>query len=147
MTKSKKYNRYDGPFRINRPGILNFRATKEDRSPSKTVSVPIEILNAKNGLYKKTYSGEWENCDEMIKGELVEESTSTDFSIDEYRKNNFGHSFSGFYKLIKTGTYEFLTSSDDGSRLFIGGFPVVDNDGLHGRQGCQGRNSSKNGIT
>ena len=49
----KKYTRYDGPFRINEPGILNFRATKEERSPSKTVSVPIEILNFQNGLYKK----------------------------------------------------------------------------------------------
>lgn len=142
----KKYTYYDGPFRINRPGILNFRATKEERRPSKTVSVPIEILNAQNGLYKKTYSGEWENCDEMIKGELVEETISIDFSIDEYRKNNFGHSFSGYLQVDKDGTYEFQTSSDDGSRLFIGGFPVVDNDGLHGRQVAKGEIPLKKGF-
>ena len=142
----KKYTYYDGPFRINRPGILNFRATKEERRPSKIVSVPIEILNAQNGLYKKTYSGEWENCDEMIKGELVEETISIDFSIDEYRKNNFGHSFSGYLQVDKDGTYEFQTSSDDGSRLFIGGFPVVDNDGLHGRQVANGEIPLKVGF-
>ena len=142
----KKYTYYDGPFRINRPGILNFRATKEERRPSKTVSVPIEILNAQNGLYKKTYSGEWKNCDEMIKGELVEETISIDFSIDEYRKNNFGHSFSGYLQVDKDGTYEFQTSSDDGSRLFIGGFPVVDNDGLHGRQVANGEIPLKVGF-
>ena len=142
----KKYTYYDGPFRINRPGILNFRATKEERRPSKIVSVPIEILNAQNGLYKKTYSGEWENCDEMIKGELVEETISIDFSIDEYRKNNFGHSFSGYLQVDKDGTYEFQTSSDDGSRLFIGGFPVVDNDGLHGRQVANGNVPLKMGL-
>ena len=134
----KKYTLYEGPFRVNEPGILNFRATKEERLPSKTVSVPIEILDDQNGLFKKTYSGEWENCDEMIKGELVEESTSIDFSIDEFRKNNFGHSFSGYLQIDKDGTYEFQTSSDDGSRLFIDGFPVVDNDGLHGRQVAKG---------
>ena len=142
----KKYTYYDGPFRINRPGILNFRATKEERLPSRTVSIPIEILNAQNGLYKKTYSGEWENCDEMIKGELVEETISIDFSIDEYRKNNFGHSFSGYLQVDKDGTYEFQTSSDDGSRLFIGGFPVVDNDGLHGRQVANGEIPLKVGF-
>ena len=142
----KKYTYYDGPFRINRPGILNFRATREERRPSKTVSVPIEILNAQNGLYKKTYSGEWENCDEMIKGELVEETISIDFSIDEYRKNNFGHSFSGYLQVDKDGTYEFQTSSDDGSRLFIGGFQVVDNDGLHGRQAAKGEIPLKMGF-
>ena len=125
---------------------MNFRATKEERRPSKTVSVPIEILNAQNGLYKKTYSGEWENCDEMIKGELVEETISIDFSIDEYRKNNFGHSFSGYLQVDKDGTYEFQTSSDDGSRLFIGGFPVVDNDGLHGRQVANGEIPLKVGF-
>ena len=74
----------------------------------------------------------------MIKGELVEESASTDFSIDEYRKNNFGHSFSGLLQIDKAGTYEFLTSSDDGSRLFIGCFPVVDIDCLHGIQTAKG---------
>jgi len=117
---------------------LNFRATKEQRLTSKTVTVPIEILNDQNGLFKKTFSGEWENCDEMINGELVEESTSIDFSIDEFRKNNFGHSFSGYLQIDKDGTYEFQTSSDDGSRLFIDGFPVVDNDGLHGREVAKG---------
>ena len=134
----KKYTDYDGPFRVNDPAILNFKATQEGRLPSKTVSVPVEILNDQNGILKKTYLGEWENCDEMIKGELVEESTSIDFSIDEYRKNNFGHSFSGYLQIDKEGTYEFQTSSDDGSRLFIDGFPVVDNDGLHGRQVAEG---------
>jgi len=142
----KKYTLYEGPFRVNEPGILNFRATKEERLPSKTVSVPIEILDAQNGLFKKTYSGEWENCDEMINGELVEESTSIDFSIDEFRKNNFGHSFSGYLQIDKDGTYEFQTSSDDGSRLFIDGFPVVDNDGLHGRQAANGNVPLKMGL-
>ena len=142
----KKYTRYDGPFRVHEPGILNFRATKQERLPSKTVSVPIEILNDQNGLFKKTYSGEWENCDEMINGELVEESTSIDFSIDEFRKNNFGHSFSGYLQIDKDGTYEFQTSSDDGSRLFINGFPVVDNDGLHGRQVANGNVPLKIGL-
>ena len=134
----KKYTDYDGPFRVYEPAILNFRANQEGRLASKTVSVPIEILNTQNGILKKTYLGEWGNCDEMMKGELVEESTSIDFSIDDYRKNNFGHSFSGYLQIDKEGAYEFKTSSDDGSRLFIDGFPVVDNDGLHGRQVAKG---------
>ena len=103
----KKYTRYDGPFRVHEPGILNFRATKEERLPSKTVSVPIEILNDQNGLFKKTYSGEWENCDEMINGELVEESTSIDFSIDEFRKIILAIHFQDIYKLIKMGPMSF----------------------------------------
>ena len=82
----------------------------------------------------------------MVNGELVEESTSIDFSIDEFRKNNFGHSFSGYLQIDKDGTYEFQTSSDDGSRLFIDGFPVVNNDGLHGRQAANGNVPLKMGL-
>ncbi|GIS54980.1 hypothetical protein Ct9H90mP29_20220 [bacterium] len=43
----------------------------------------------------------------MINGELVEESTSIDFSIDEFRKNNFGHSFSGYLQIDKEGPMSF----------------------------------------
>ncbi len=32
----------------------------------------------------------------------------------------------------KNGIYIFYTSSDDGSKLYVGGKLVVDNDGLHG---------------
>ena len=47
------------------------------------------------------------NCDEMIKGGLVEESTSIDFSIDEFRKNNFATHFQDIYKLTKMGPMSF----------------------------------------
>ena len=46
----------------------------------------------------------------------------------------------------KRGTYEFQTTSDDGSRLFINGFPVVDNDGLHGRKTISGDIVLKKGL-
>ncbi len=40
--------------------------------------------------------------------------------------------FEGFVLLPKDGVYSFFTDSDDGSRLYIGGTLVVENDGLHG---------------
>jgi len=46
----------------------------------------------------------------------------------------------------KRGTYEFQTTSDDGSRLFINGFPVVDNDGLHGQKTISGDIVLKKGL-
>ena len=56
------------------------------------------------------------------------------------------HSFLGYLQVDKDGTYEFQTSSDDGSRLFIGGFQVVDNDGLHGKKAAKGEIPLKMGF-
>ena len=52
------------------------------------------------------------------------------------RNDNFAVKFSGKITVPTTGTYTFYTSSDDGSKLYIGEFTeanrVVNNDGLHG---------------
>lgn len=47
------------------------------------------------------------------------------------RNDKFVFSFDGFIQIDVVGTYTFFTSSDDGSRLYINGVMVVDNDGLH----------------
>ncbi|MBN2013312.1 family 20 glycosylhydrolase [candidate division KSB1 bacterium] len=45
---------------------------------------------------------------------------------------NFGVVYSGYIEIRSTGVYKFTTTSDDGSRLFIGDKLIVDNDGDHG---------------
>ena len=44
----------------------------------------------------------------------------------------FGIIYTGYVHVPTPGIYTFHTISNDGSRLFIGGDPVVDNDGPHG---------------
>jgi len=46
--------------------------------------------------------------------------------------SNFGYIYNGFITVTELGTYEFSTTSDDGSVLLLDGIQVVDNDGLHG---------------
>ena len=40
--------------------------------------------------------------------------------------------FRGYINITTAGSYTFYTASDDGSKLYIDGVQVVDNDGLHG---------------
>jgi mono/diheme cytochrome c family protein len=47
------------------------------------------------------------------------------------RKNDCAIKFDGFLKIDMEGTYTLHTRSDDGSRLWINGNLVVDNDGIH----------------
>jgi hypothetical protein len=55
------------------------------------------------------------------------------------RDDRFLFRFTGYVSVPETGVYDFFTSSDDGSRLYIGNALVVDNDGEHGDQKRTGR--------
>ena len=45
--------------------------------------------------------------------------------------DNFGYRYTGYVEVPETANYTFYTTSDDGSRLFIGDELVVRNEGLH----------------
>lgn len=47
--------------------------------------------------------------------------------------------YTGYIKIEKSGEYTFYTSSDDGSKLYINGKQLVDNDGLHAARERSGR--------
>jgi hypothetical protein len=47
-------------------------------------------------------------------------------------EDNVAVVFSGFIEIATAGDYRFALASDDGSKLYIDGKPVVDNDGSHG---------------
>jgi len=48
------------------------------------------------------------------------------------KRDGFALRFSGAIRIDKAGQYTFHLSSDDGSRLYLGGKEVINNDGLHG---------------
>ncbi|SKC82437.1 Por secretion system C-terminal sorting domain-containing protein [Ohtaekwangia koreensis] len=57
------------------------------------------------------------------------------FDISVRNQNDlFVFSYDGYIQIDDIGAYTFYTSSDDGSRLYINGTMVVENDGLHGTQ-------------
>ncbi|WP_157730143.1 Calx-beta domain-containing protein [Tenacibaculum jejuense] len=45
--------------------------------------------------------------------------------------NSYGLRFRGYLNITTAGTYNFYLASDDGSKLFIDGVEVIDNDGDH----------------
>jgi mono/diheme cytochrome c family protein len=47
------------------------------------------------------------------------------------RRDNFVVQLDGFLHAPTAGTYHFYLSSDDGSRLLVGGRQIVENDGIH----------------
>lgn len=70
--------------------------------------------------------------------------------VDPGDRERFSIRYQGFILIENADTYTFFTSSDDGSKLFIDGIEVVDNDGAHGvreRSGSLFLNSGFHQIT
>ncbi|MCE9592671.1 MAG: c-type cytochrome [Planctomycetes bacterium] len=51
--------------------------------------------------------------------------------LPEHRDEHFGFQFSGLLEVVDAGLHRFALRSDDGSRLWLDGKLVIDNDGQH----------------
>ena len=59
-------------------------------------------------------------------------------NVDPGDATHYSIRYKGLIDIETAGDYSFYTTSDDGSKLFIDGIEVVDNDGIHGNVTKQG---------
>jgi len=93
------------------------------------ISVPSFITPGLNYSY---YEGAWSTLPDFT--QLTADETGTTDSImflDGWAADNFAAVYSGYIELPIGGSYTFYTASDEGSRLYIDGTLLVDNDGIH----------------
>lgn len=67
-------------------------------------------------------------------------------SVDPGDTNQFSIRYTGYIQIDTPGLYTFYTSSDDGSKLFIDGVEIVDNDGEHGNRERSGTATLNTGL-
>ena len=93
----------------------------------------------KKGLDYSYYEGDWDRLPNFKNLTPAKKGVLENFSFSPRQEvERFGFEYVGFIRVPETGVYAFFTSSDDGSRLYIGDSLVVDNDGLHGMQEKRG---------
>ncbi|MEM6641212.1 MAG: PA14 domain-containing protein, partial [Pseudomonadota bacterium] len=86
-----------------------------------------------NGFGFSVYDGTWRSLPNF--NGLTPIATGTSDRIDvgvTSQSETFGLVFTNRLQVSAAGRYTFTTNSDDGSRLYVDGQLVVDNDGLHG---------------
>lgn len=77
----------------------------------------------------------------------VQTGTMTNFSLyPRLQNDNFAFKYEACLSVPTAGNYSFYTSSDDGSKLYIGTTAVVNNDGLHGTIESSGAISLTAGV-
>ena len=77
-----------------------------------------------------------------IKSDVID-----NFNIEGAKKDDyFGFRFTGYIKVPENGVYKFYLESNDGSRLYIDGEEIIENDANHGAIEQQGSIGLKEGF-
>jgi mono/diheme cytochrome c family protein len=93
------------------------------------------------------YEGEWQNVPDFAKLKPAATGVGKAFDLaDARRHSNYAMSFEGVFRAERDGSYVFRTSSDDGSRLWVDGKQVVDNDGVHPQSEKSGKIKLTKGL-
>jgi hypothetical protein len=134
---------YHEPFQVTEATMIKARAFNPVHGPSFTTVMPLYKVttfhvpenpgNTKNGLFFKYYEGQWNQLPDFSSLKTIKSGSTPFFRIpDNLHRDSFGLILDGYINILEKGIYVFYTSSDDGSRLWIGTTLLVDNDGLHG---------------
>jgi hypothetical protein len=133
---------YTQPFTIQETTTVKARCFWPDGTASltterefeKTAAIaPTEAQIQTQGLNFACYEGRWEVLPDFATLTAVQTGVAKTISTACVDKEEyFALTFTGFLKVPATGVYQFTTRTDDGSKLYVAGREVVDNDGLHG---------------
>lgn len=110
-------------------GPAEKRLTKEEPIPA------IEIKNSKPGFTYEYFEGSWGQLPAFSALENKGSGVVQNIDLSARKQNHdYGMVFKGFLKVPETGVYQFILSSNDGSKMVISG-KTLSNDGLHGTEG------------
>ncbi len=125
----------DGTCRLRARSYVDGKASRVvERSFRKMAPLPATRAGATApGLTYRYYEGEWEALPDFKGLTPVRSGVTPDVSLAAcgHRPDHFALVLEGFVEVPKTDSYRFFTRSDDGSKLYVDGELVVDNDGDH----------------
>ena len=91
------------------------------------------------GIRFAYYEGEFRNValERMDRRTPKAEGKAEKFTIhvpERTAGDNFGFKFTGAIRIPRDGKYSFFVTSDDGTRVYLDGTQLIENDGTHGPQ-------------
>ena len=127
-------------------GTYTFRLTIKDNdgaSDTDDVKVTVKakpVASVGNGLKYSYYEGDWNTLPDFSKLTPKKTGQVSNFTLSPKQQTGYyAFKFDGFIDIKSSGTYTFYTNSDDGSKLYIDGKQIVNNDGRHGPEEKSGQ--------
>ncbi len=130
--------------RYERAGLKKQRIPVNKLYPAERIltkaPAPEPVLEATPGLRYAYYEGRWSKLPAFKDLKAIKNGVLANFNLSPAQKDRyFGLVYTGYIKIEKSGEYTFYTTSDDGSRLYINGRQLVDNDGMHAARERSGK--------
>lgn len=100
---------------------------------------PVKVLPQAGGLRTRSFAVDWQRIPDDRGGLVAErEFASATIALPKQVGEHRALCYSGFLDVPAADMYRFALASDDGSKLWLGGDVVVDNDGLHATEERRG---------
>lgn len=117
------------------PLNTNFSFTVRAKDLGNNLSGPSNAASGNTfvtGLYYEHSTGAWNDLDVVNWNNAEFTGKVANFTLaPRTQEDYFNFEFDGYLYITAAGSYQFQTTSDDGSRLTIDATVAVDNDGLH----------------
>ena len=155
-TPSENSKLYSFPVKISESAVLTMHTFHKEMMPGGPIETefkqaefnePAAINDVIQGLNYDYFERFFFTTDNFDKVLPIESGVIENFSVGKAgRETYFGFRYSGHVKVPKDGIYKFYLESNDGSRLFIDGEEIIENDGNHGAIEEQGSVELKAGL-
>lgn len=134
---NKSSELYTAPFELHQSTVVMAKAFSGDEGESKVSVAYFRLVqeDSKNGVGYAYFEGkDWKFLPVFNKLQPIKRGEVYEFRIGDInrRSHQYGIQFRASIKIDAAGDYRFYLNSDDGSKLYIDGKLVVDNDGGHG---------------
>ncbi len=133
---------YTSPLNVTETTTLTAACFKDGKAMSGNTSLTVNkvipvpgglVPQAKQGLLFNLYRGDWVKVPDYNGLNPNLSGIASDFSLaNKASDDKFSIDYQGFIKVPSDGIYTLSLISDDGSKLYISGKLVIDNDGTHG---------------
>jgi len=147
---------YSVPFTISHSCSLKMRSFEKNKIPSVVISIDFNkaVLSeaastqkVKQGLTYDYFERFFVTTDDLDISKPLSSGTTAQFSIKiAPRDTYYGYRYTGYLKVPKDDIYNFFLISNDGSKLYIDGIELIENDANHGAVEEPGRVGLKAGL-
>jgi predicted MPP superfamily phosphohydrolase len=122
-----------------------FQKTYEKVKPAAATRKP---RNAKKGLQYTYYEGNFDSIPDFSTLKALKSGSVTLLDPDAIgeRLDHYAIQYKGFISVPETGIYTFYLRSDDGSKLYLDGDLLINNDGSHDTSTKTGMKALKKGM-